>query len=114
MWTWLAGLGRSPAGPCPVDLVDPALPHSAWRAEAVVSALNELIVGHDAALLVEDEDLQADACHFTAAGRDHFPVEFDDIAEAVGVVPKLERESPRRGEFLRARGYPDPEGLSPR
>src|SRR5262245_33314391 len=44
--------------------------HSRWheKIRAVVSALDELIVGLDAAILVEDEDLQAGSCRCAAVG----------------------------------------------
>src|SRR5215831_10719078 len=70
------------------------------------SALDELVVGLDAAVLVQDEDLQAGAGHVAATGGDHFPVEFDDVVEAACVVPRHEGERPRRDEFLVGAGHP--------
>ena len=76
-------------------------------------ALDELIVGFDAAVLVEDEDLQAGACYLAAAGGDHFPVEFDNVVEAVCVVTRLEGELPGRDEFLIGAGHPHFEFVVP-
>jgi NAD(P)-dependent dehydrogenase (short-subunit alcohol dehydrogenase family) len=54
---------------CLVDLGDSgAVPQTVREEPGAVSALDELIVGPDAAVLVEDEDLQAGACRLTAAG----------------------------------------------
>src|SRR5262249_37125578 len=80
---------------------------------AARSALDELVVGLDAAVLVEDEAPQAGACHAAAAGRNHVPVELDHVVEAVGVVPRLEDELPRRDELLVGAGHPDFEFVVP-
>src|SRR5215831_11232474 len=64
------------------------------KIRAVVSALDELIVDLDATIVVEDEDLQADACRCAAVGGNHLPGEFDDVAKTVCVVPRLEGEFP--------------------
>src|SRR5215475_8525647 len=82
--------------------------HSRWheKIRAVVSALDELIVGLDAAILVEDEDLQAGSYRCAAVGGNHLPSEFDDVAKTVCVVPRLEGELPWGDEFLMGAGHP--------
>lgn len=59
-----------------------------------MSALDELIVGFDAAVLADHQDLQAGACHRAAADGNHFPVEFDNVVKTICVVPCLEGETP--------------------
>jgi DNA-binding PadR family transcriptional regulator len=83
------------------------------RFRARSSALDELVIGLDAAVLVQDEDLQAGACHLAAVGRDHLPVECDHVAEAVRVVPRPERVPPGCDEFVVGAGHPDLEFLVP-
>src|SRR5262249_2297413 len=73
--------------------------------EAAASALDELVVAGDAAVLVEDEDLQAGARRLAAAGGDHVPVELDDVAEAVCVAPRLEGELSGCAELLVGAGH---------
>src|SRR5207247_2342683 len=70
------------------------------------SALDELVIGCDAAVGVQDEDLQAGACYLAAVGRDHLPVEFDHVAEAVRVIPRPERVFPGCDEFVASAGHP--------
>ena len=70
------------------------------KSRARVSALDELIVGLDAAILVEDEDLQAGACHCAAVGGNHLPGELDNVAKTVCVISRLEAEFPGGDELL--------------
>src|SRR5215468_12118073 len=91
----------------------PALSRWHMRIRAVVSGLDELIVGLDAAILVEDEDLQAGACRCAAVGGNHLPGEFDDVAKTVCVVLRLEGEVPWGDEFLVGAGDPHFEFVVP-
>jgi hypothetical protein len=72
----------------------------------VVSALDELIVGLDAVILVEDEDLRAGACRCAAVGGSDLPGEVDDVAKTASAVPRLEGEFPWGDEVLLGAGHP--------
>src|SRR5262249_6667442 len=83
-----------------------AVHHPAGDRRTGVSALDELIVGLDAAILVEDENLQAGACRCAAVGGNHLPGELDDVAETVCVLSRLEGEVSRGDELLVSAGHP--------
>ena len=64
-----------------VRLGGPGWPRVA-RLGGPVSGQHELVVVDDAVLGVEEEDIEAQGRGLAAAGRDHLPVEGEDVAEA--------------------------------
>jgi hypothetical protein len=64
------------------------------------SAFDELVVRLDAVVIVKNENLQTRARRLATADGEHIPGEFDDVAEAAGVVARLEGEFTGCDEFL--------------